>query len=162
LLDDIVANASTYGLTNKLSGGYSIDAIADTTLTDKSLNGPGATYIFWDYLDPTAKVQEILADTVQHLITPPRFGHITSAGPNVNLQLTGMPIGLGGYLDGSTDLQNWSLVAAFIQCNADVDHAGSAPNAKLSAPISVRVDLAVMGQGKTALRTNRLLMPSRR
>jgi len=117
LFDDIIARSSAYGLTNKLLGGFSIDAIQDPSLTDKSLNGPGANYIFWDYLDPTAKVQEILADTVQNVVSPPRVHTTTAASEGVQLQLTDLPVGLNGILDGSTNFLDWASAASFNSTN---------------------------------------------
>ena len=118
LLDDIVARASHYGLTNKLSGGFSIDALTDSDLVDKSLNGPGANYIFWEYLDPTAKVHAILADVVQNLISPSRISHATALGSSNELHLANLPVGLSGFVDGTTNFANWTPVTAFTSTNA--------------------------------------------
>jgi len=117
LFDDIIARAPAYGLTNKLSGGFSIDAIQDPGLADKSLNGPGASYIFWDYLDPTAKVQEILADTVQHLIAQPQIAAATTLNGGVELHLANLPVGLPGFVDASTNFLNWTPLASFNSTN---------------------------------------------
>ena len=113
LLDDIVARAVDYGVTNALYLGQSIDALSDSNLADKSLNGPGRNYIFWEYLDPTAKVHEILGDTVQHMISPPRIGQIVNTGPSNELLMVNVPIGLAGVVEGSTNFSSWSSVAGF-------------------------------------------------
>ena len=53
----MLAQPADYGLTNALRNGLSIDALGDPLLTDKSLNGRGTNYIFWDNLHPTAVAQ---------------------------------------------------------------------------------------------------------
>jgi phospholipase/lecithinase/hemolysin len=40
----------------------SIDALADVTLLDKSFDGPGAKYVFWDPIHPTSKAHGYIAD----------------------------------------------------------------------------------------------------
>jgi len=40
----------------------SIDALTDPTLLDKSFNGPGAKYVFWDPIHPTSKAHSFIAD----------------------------------------------------------------------------------------------------
>ena len=47
----------TYGFTKN-----SIDALADPRLLDKSFDGPGAKYVFWDPIHPTTKSHSYIAD----------------------------------------------------------------------------------------------------
>ena len=52
LLTNIIAYPTNYSVTNAVdSGGHSIDVIYGSSLTDKTTNGPGANYIFWDRHD---------------------------------------------------------------------------------------------------------------
>jgi phospholipase/lecithinase/hemolysin len=118
LLDNMLTNASAYGLTNALYSGHTIDAVDayyDGLLSNINLNGPGTNYIFWDYLDPTAKVQAILADTTLQLIAPSQFSQITSQNGTNQLALANVPIGLNGVVLGSTNLAltNWTTVTNF-------------------------------------------------
>jgi len=99
LLDDIVARSAAYGLTNALYQGQSIDALSDPNLANKSLNGPGANYIFWEYLDPTARTHAILADVVQHLISPAQFNQVTTLGSSNQLHVVNLPMGLNGFVE---------------------------------------------------------------
>lgn len=108
LLDKVMAQPADYGLTNALSGGLSIDALQDSNLTDKSLNGPGTNYIFWDYLDPTAKFHERIADNFQQFIWPVRISKITPLGSSNRLDLVSAPIGLNGFVDGGTNFTAWT------------------------------------------------------
>jgi phospholipase/lecithinase/hemolysin len=118
LLDAILTNAASYGLTNALYSGHTVDALDDGTLANKSLNGPGANYIFWDYLDPSAKAQAIMVDVVQQLIAPPQISRITSQNGTNQLNLTNVPVGLNGVVNGSADLVAWTSVTNFNSTNS--------------------------------------------
>ena len=118
LLDDILANAVNYGLTNALYNGQPIDVLEDDSLEDKSLAGPGTNYIFWDPTDPTAKAHAVVADTVQQLIWPVRISNITSLDGSNRLEATNIPIGRDGLVEGSSTLRNWATVANINSTNA--------------------------------------------
>ena len=49
-VNGILSHASRYGFTET-----EIDALADVTLLDKSFDGPGSRYVFWDPIHPTTK-----------------------------------------------------------------------------------------------------------
>lgn len=119
LLDDIIVRPAVYGVTNALYQGQSIDALSDPALSDKSLNGPGRNYIFWEYLDPTAKVHAVLADYVHNLIAPPVLAAVGVTGANAEWQLSQLPVGLSGFLEGTTNFGQWS-VATNISSTASV------------------------------------------
>ena len=113
LLDNILANPAAYGLTNALdSKGRSIDALGDTNLINKSLDGPGTNYIFWDNLDPGAKAHAVMADTAQQLISPVRISQITALNGANRLDVANIPIGRGGFVEGHTNLVvgGWTTV----------------------------------------------------
>jgi outer membrane lipase/esterase len=113
LLDDLLADPVAYGLTNALYNGLSVDALSDPSLADKSLAGPGASYVFWDYLDPTARTSAVIADDVQQLIAPPRINTILSFSGSNRLEVINVPVGRNGFVEGSTDFLNWAPDAAF-------------------------------------------------
>jgi len=119
LLDNVLTNAAAYGLTNALSGGVSIDALDDSSLNNKSLNGPGTNYIFWDQVDPTAKFHEVLADIAQQLISQPRISQITALNGSNRLDMANVPVGLNGLVLGRTNfaLGNWTTNATFNSTN---------------------------------------------
>jgi hypothetical protein len=112
LLDKILTNAASYGLTNVLSGGQSIDAIDDGFT---ALNGPGASFVFWDYDDPTAHAHEVIADYVQQLISPAQIAWVVPLGGSNRLDVVNFPAGLNGFVDGATNitLPNWQSVQSF-------------------------------------------------
>jgi phospholipase/lecithinase/hemolysin len=115
LLDNILTNAAAYGVTNALYGGVSVDAIEDPSLTNKSLNGPGTNYIFWDATDPTAKVHAVMADITKQLISPVQITNFTVLNGSNQLDVANIPIGLNGLVDGTTNLVpvSWTTNASF-------------------------------------------------
>lgn len=117
LTDDVLTNSSSYGLTNALYLGKSIDAIGDPALINKSLNGPGTNYIFWDYQAPTAKFHAVIADYVQQLLSPARIANISSVGSSNQLDLADVPVGRNGVVESSTNLVNWTTAATITSTN---------------------------------------------
>jgi hypothetical protein len=115
LLDDLVAHSAAYGLVNP-----GIDAVEDPNLTDYSLNGPGASYLFWDAFDPTAKAHAVIAGVVQQLISPASITALTLLSGSNLLAVVNIPIGLNGSVDGSSNLVSgtWTPVTTFDSTNA--------------------------------------------
>jgi len=111
LFDDVVARPADFGLVNALANGQSVDALSDFALPDKSLAGPGANYIFWDYLDPTARAHAIIADRAHELVSPVRIHALSVENGSTELELVNLPIGLNGLVDGSDTLNDWSISA---------------------------------------------------
>lgn len=113
LLDNLVAQPGDYGFTP-----CGKDALDDPSLTDKSLDGPGANYLFWDYLDPTAKAHAVMADLVQQLLSPVHFVNIVSLNGINRLEIGNIPIGRDGILELSANLTDWSPQEDFDSTNA--------------------------------------------
>jgi len=114
LLDNVVTNAANYGLTNALQNGVSIDAM-DALYPACNTNGLGTNYIFWDYLDPSAKFHAVMADVAQQLISPVQISGITLLNGSNRLDMVNVPVGLKGFVDGATILipANWAVVTNF-------------------------------------------------
>jgi len=112
LFDRLLAQAANYGLTNA-----GIDALEDPALSDKSLTGPGANYVFWDYLDPTAKAHMALADVVQQSISPAYIAQLTLLGATNQLVAANVPVGRNGSVLGSDSLSSWTTVGPIQSTN---------------------------------------------
>ncbi len=112
-LDDMVAHPSDYGLSK-----VAIDALDDPALTDRSLNGPGASYLFWDYLDPSAKVHARLADITQQLVSPVSIASLTPLGASNELDVWNIPVGLNGFVQMSADFSTWATGPGITSTNA--------------------------------------------
>jgi phospholipase/lecithinase/hemolysin len=112
LLNNVLTNAASYGLTNTLSAkGFSIDALtALYAAATVQLNGPGTNYIFWDGQDPTAKFHAVIADVVQQSISPVQIGGIVAFNGSNRLDVVNVPVGLNGFVEGCTNLgaANWT------------------------------------------------------
>jgi len=118
LLDDMVTNAPTYGLTNALLAGESVAALDDPALTDLSMNGPGTNYIFWDDLDPTAKAHSVVADVVQQVLSPVRISSLLQVNGSNRIDVVNIPIGRNGFIDQTTNFFDWPEMRAFNSTNA--------------------------------------------
>jgi thermolabile hemolysin len=95
----LLTHPSIYGVTK-----LNIDALEDPALGDKSFTGPGADYMFWDYLHPTTKVHAAIANFVQQIIAPLRITRFTQAGATNWFDLSNLPIGRTGTLESTTNL----------------------------------------------------------
>ena len=104
----VLNHPAAYGLTVT-----TVDALEDTNLTDKSFTGPGANYLFWDYLHPTTKVHAFVADYAQQAIAPLLINQLTRAGASNRLDLANLPLGRTGSLQSITNLAqtNWTTRA---------------------------------------------------
>ena len=91
---------------------------SDPALADKSLNGPGANYIFWDYLDPTARTHVVLAEVTQQLLSPVRISGLSAVNGGNNLEIANIPIGRNGLVERSSNLLTWTLSQSFNSTNA--------------------------------------------
>jgi len=127
LLNNVLTNATAYGLTNTVAdlgqGNIeSIDAVSavNYNFPSASINGYGTNYIFWDPTDPTAKFHAVLADVAQQLISPAQITNLTVLNGNSQLGVASLPIGLGGFVDGTTNLApvNWTSQTNFNSTNA--------------------------------------------
>jgi phospholipase/lecithinase/hemolysin len=113
LLGDMLKSPAKYGVTNALYTRLSIDAISDPSLSDKSLNGQGANYVFWDSTDPTAKVHYIMACIAQQLVSPVQIG-MAQMGDLNRIDMINVPVGMNGFLENSTNLATgWTVVTNF-------------------------------------------------
>jgi phospholipase/lecithinase/hemolysin len=106
LLANLLKYPAKYGVTNALNNNLSTDALEDPNMSDYSLNGPGASYVFWDYIDPTAKVHNLMGILAQQLLVPLQISGITQVAGSNRLDIVNVPIvtnGVGGIVLGSTD-----------------------------------------------------------
>jgi phospholipase/lecithinase/hemolysin len=109
LLDDAVAHPMNYGFTNATS-----DALDDGYT---AFNGPGTNYVFWDYLNPTAKFQMVSADIAQQLMAPVRISNIVPLAGTNRLIIENTPVGRNGFVDASTNFANWTTTQAITSSN---------------------------------------------
>jgi len=111
LLNNVLANPASYGLTNALQAGHSVSAI-DTIYPLTVTNNPATNYIYWDSTDPSAKFHAVIADVAQQIISPAQISGIAVLNGSNRLDLVNVPVGLNGFVDGATNLipANWTSV----------------------------------------------------
>jgi phospholipase/lecithinase/hemolysin len=118
LLDNIVSNAAAYGLTNALEGGIMVDALTDFFPTTPTFNGPATNHIFWDYLNPGAKAQSVLADLAHQSLTPSRLTSCVPGPGSNRLDAVQLPVGGTAHVEGTTNFLNWTDIASATLTNA--------------------------------------------
>ena len=122
LLNNVLTNASAYGLIDALTNGLPEDAM-DALGKNVNTNGLGSNYIYWDELDPTAKLHEIMADLAMQAVAPVGIDGLnisynanTPSNTINQIIVTNMPVGLSGYVEnvfsGATN-SVWATVTNF-------------------------------------------------
>jgi phospholipase/lecithinase/hemolysin len=105
-LSNVLSAPAAYGFTVTMQG-----ALDDPGLADKSFNGPGANYVFWDVLHPTTKLNALTAtaafDAVAAELTMGR------SGTNFTLKASNLYPTLPYTIQSSTNLTTWSNYLAF-------------------------------------------------
>jgi hypothetical protein len=95
--------------------GFSETRIAawhDDALTDKSFNGPGSRYLFWDNVHPSSALHALLAQNITTELTVPRLTLAwPSDGPVVTIH--DLRLGRDYCLEQSADLGNWTELDCF-------------------------------------------------
>jgi len=123
LLDNIYANPTNFGLIVRPL--TSTDTALDQGFT--VLNGPGAQFMFWDDLHPTAKFQMYIAEAAQQLLSPARIASIFSVSSSNQLDLANVPVGRNGVVESSTNLINWTTAATITSTNTTQSSLVNAP-----------------------------------
>jgi hypothetical protein len=110
-----LSHPEIYGITKT-----SIDALEDQTLADKSFNGPGADYVFWDYLHPTTKVHQYMATVAQQAMSSLMISQFSMQGSTYRLDLAYLPIGRTGTVENKSNLgpgTTWTPCASILVTN---------------------------------------------
>jgi phospholipase/lecithinase/hemolysin len=106
----LLKDAKSYGFTET-----SQDALSDVTLLDKSFDGPGAQYVFWDPIHPTTKVHAIVADWFQVAVAPmtPRLT-LKPGATQLRLGLSQVHVTQNYTLQESSNLTTWSDLQTYL------------------------------------------------
>ena len=105
-LSNVLSAPAAYGFTVTMQGG-----LEDPNLTDKSFNGPGANYVFWDELHPTTKLDALTAASAFECVSPQLS--IPHTGAATNLMLSNLYPGLPYTIQSSTNLLEWTNYQTF-------------------------------------------------
>ena len=107
LLSNVLSAPALYGFTVTTNE----DALDDPNLTDKSFNGPGANYVFWDRIHPTTKMHAVIGAAAFSAVGVQL--HIVPSGTNFTLAVGNLYPGLPYTIQSSTNLTSWSNYDAF-------------------------------------------------
>lgn len=109
--NEVYANPALYGFT-------SVSADAIDNLLDKSFNGPGKDYMFWDRLHGTSKFHELVAAWTLESLTNTVLENLkvtpSAILPQLELQMSHLQIGRQYTLQSSTDLNRWQDEVNFV------------------------------------------------
>jgi thermolabile hemolysin len=105
-LSNILSAPAAYGFTVTMKG-----ALEDTTLADKSFNGPGADYVFWDSLHPTTKLDALTGAAAFDAVAVQL--DISRSGTNFTLVASNLYPTMPYTIQASTNLTSWSNYMAF-------------------------------------------------
>jgi thermolabile hemolysin len=106
VLSNVLSAPAVYGFTVTTN-----DALDDPNLTDKSFNGPGANYVFWDRIHPTTKMHAVTGAAAFSAVGVQL--HIAPSGTNFTLSVSNLYPSLPYTIQGSTNLINWTNYIAF-------------------------------------------------
>jgi thermolabile hemolysin len=105
-LSNVLSAPAAYGFTVTMQG-----ALEDPSLADKSFNGPGANYVFWDSLHPTTKLDVLTATAAFEAVAVQL--KIASSGTNFTLLADNLYPTLPYTVQSSTNFTTWSNYLAF-------------------------------------------------
>jgi hypothetical protein len=108
-----LSHPDVYGLTI-----LDIDALEDPALTDKSFDGPGANYAFWDYLHPTSKVHSFMAAFAKQALPTLMLQKLSVKDGSLRLDFSGLPVGRSGTVEATTNLLAWTTIASVSVTNS--------------------------------------------
>ena len=109
-LNEVLANPAQYGFTKT-----TIDALDDTSLTNKTFTGPGADYVFWDPIHHTSKLHQLMAAWNLEALTNSILEKldVTIANGSPNIRMNRLQIGRDYALQNTSDLIHWQDVQTF-------------------------------------------------
>lgn len=117
---NVYDSPATYGFTV-----ISIGALQDSNLTDKSFNGPGANYLFWDPIHPTTKMHALIGALANDLVGV----GLNLGGNGTNLTVSNLYPGFQYSIQGSTNLVNWTNYETITAASTNlIIHLTNAPN----------------------------------
>ena len=113
----LLTNLTSYGFTKA-----DPDALTDSLLTDKSFDGPGKDYVFWDPIHPTTKAHAIVAQWFYQALPPvePPLERLSVGlvGGSLQLSLANLRSGQVYTLQSSSNLVDWGEATTISATNS--------------------------------------------
>jgi hypothetical protein len=103
---NVLGAPPAYGFTVTTNG-----ALDDTNLADKSFNGPGANYLFWDNIHPTTRFHALMGTAAYDGVAVEM--NLARNGTNFDLNVNNLFPGLPYTIESSTNLTTWANYKAF-------------------------------------------------
>lgn len=112
-MTNVCNSPATYGFTV-----VSIGALEDPSLTNKSFNGPGADYLFWDTIHPTTKMHAMAGTLAYDLVGVGL--NLASSGTNLNLTVSNLYPGFQYSIQASSNLLTWTNYETFTAASTNL------------------------------------------
>ena len=96
----------------------SIGALQDSSLADKSFNGPGANYLFWDPVHPTTKMHAMIGTLAYDLVGVGM--NLAGSAPTLDLTVSNLYPGFQYSIQGSTNLLTWTNYQTFTAASTNL------------------------------------------
>lgn len=120
--NDLLDHPRTYGFTK-----VDIGVLQDDALTDKSFDGPGQTYLFWDQIHPTSRAHAVLSGWFETVIVQPLELRWKLKIDGPELQLVHLRIGKNYQLLVSSDLKTWEVLTSFTATSTTLEPTDPGP-----------------------------------
>jgi phospholipase/lecithinase/hemolysin len=122
--DVVHARAIEFGFTKT-----DVAAWHDDSLPDKSFQGPGSHYLFWDNVQPSSVFHALIAQSIEADLTTTRVELIRHAAGSV-LSIQHLRLGRNYCIERSVDLNEWFEEVCF----QAIDFSHSQPPARDGSP----------------------------
>jgi phospholipase/lecithinase/hemolysin len=109
-LNAVESNPTNYGFTKAFPNAWD-----DTSLTNKSFNGPGKDYLFWDGLHATSKLNNLIADWILSALTNAVVETVDArlVQGTTRLGMNHLQVGRSYVLQESANLSQWRELTNF-------------------------------------------------
>jgi phospholipase/lecithinase/hemolysin len=120
--NDLLDHPRTYGFTK-----VDIGALQDDALADKSFNGPGQTYLFWDEIHPTSRAHVVLSGWFETAIIEPLQLQAKLKIDGPALQAGHLRLGKGYQILSTSDFNSWEVLTTFTADSTDFELTNLGP-----------------------------------
>jgi phospholipase/lecithinase/hemolysin len=120
--NDLLDHPRSYGFTK-----VDIGVLQDDALPDKSFNGPGQTYLFWDEIHPTSRAHAVLSGWFETAIVQPLQFQVELKIEGPALQAGHLRIGKIYQILATPDFKSWEVLTSFTAGSPDFELTNLGP-----------------------------------
>jgi len=104
--DEIIANPTAFNLINEPNdfNPAAVGVFEPFPAGSNQLAGPGANFVFWNLINPTATVHFLFASLVQEILTPLEIHPPVATATGIQVTGSNLPINRDGFILGTSTL----------------------------------------------------------